>query len=46
MSLHPETIGPVPEETARVAKAAFPKGSIYTQMRDVLGAVYEDTDLA
>lgn len=29
MSMHPEPIGPVPEETVRVAKAAFPKGSIY-----------------
>jgi len=25
MSLHPESIGPVPEDTARVAHAAFPK---------------------
>ncbi len=28
MSLKPEPIGPVPQETARVAKAAFPKGSL------------------
>jgi hypothetical protein len=26
MSLHPHLIAPVPEETARVARAAFPKG--------------------
>jgi hypothetical protein len=25
MSLHPDPIGPVPEETVRVARAAFPK---------------------
>ncbi len=25
MSLKPEPIGPVPQETARIAKAAFPK---------------------
>ncbi len=46
MSMHPEPIRPVPEETVRVAKAAFPKGSTYIQMRDVLGAVYEDADFA
>ena len=36
MSLQPEPIGPVPEETARVARAAFPKGNVYLQMRDLL----------
>jgi len=34
MSLKPEPIGPVPQETARVAKAAFPKGSLFLRMRD------------
>ena len=34
MSLKPEPIGPVPQETARVAKAAFPKGSLFMHMRD------------
>jgi hypothetical protein len=29
MSLHPHVITPVPEETARVARAAFPKGHPY-----------------
>jgi transposase len=42
MSLRAEPAGPVPEETARVARAAFPKGNISMQMRDVLGVVYED----
>jgi transposase len=27
----------IPEETQRVAKAAFPKGNVYMQLRDVLG---------
>lgn len=27
MCLHPEEIHPVPDETVRVAKAAFPKGN-------------------
>jgi transposase len=46
VSLRPESIGPVPEETARVARAAFPKGNRFMQMRDVLGAVYADADFA
>ena len=28
MSVRPEQIGPVPEDTARVAKAAFPRGNL------------------
>lgn len=46
MSLQPEVIGPVPEETVRVARAAFPKGNVYMQMRDVLGAIYDDASFA
>ena len=46
MSLRPEPIRPVPEETARVAQAAFPKGTTYTRMRDELGVVWEDEDFA
>ena len=42
MSLHPSPIPPVPEETARVAHAAFPKGTLYLEMRDVLGTMYTD----
>ena len=44
MSMHPYPIGPVPEDTARVARAAFPKGNVYIEMRDVLGSVYKDED--
>ncbi len=46
MSLHPQQIPPVPEETARVARAAFPKGNIYLQIRDTLGSIYIDEDFA
>lgn len=46
MSMRPEPIGPVPADTARVARVAFPKGTTYVQMRDVLGAIYEDEDFA
>ena len=28
MSLHPHALEPVPEDTARVARAAFPKGAL------------------
>jgi transposase len=44
--MRPKPIGPVPEDTARVARAAFPKGTTYVQMRDVLGAIYNDEDFA
>jgi transposase len=44
--MHPQPIGSVPEDTARVAKAAFPKGNVYMEMRDVLGTIYEDEDFA
>lgn len=46
MSMNPEPIRPIPEETARVAKAAFPKGNVYIEMRDVLRTIYEDEDFA
>lgn len=42
MSLKPEPIGPIPDDTVRVARAAFPKGNVYMQMRDVFGAIYDD----
>lgn len=46
MSLKARAIGPVPEETARVAQAAYPKGNVYMQMRKVLGSIYADEDFA
>ena len=46
MSLHPEKIGAVPEETARVAKACFSKGNRYIRLRDVLGTIFEDSEFA
>jgi len=46
MCLHPRSVDPVPEETARVARAAFPKGTVYTTMKDALGEVFEDEDFA
>ena len=46
MSLHPHVIAPVPEETARVARAAFPKGHPYLTLRDALGTIFQDEDFA
>lgn len=46
MTLHPDPIGSVPAETARVARAAFPHGSRYLQMRDALGPIFTDMDFA
>ena len=42
MSLHPEQIGEVPEETAHIAKACFPKGNRYIRLRDTLGTMFDD----
>src|SRR5215470_16668835 len=44
MSLKPQAVCPVPQETARIARAAYPKGNLYMQMRDVLGSIYTDED--
>ncbi len=46
MSLQPTPTGPVPEETARVAHAAFPTGNMYILVRDQLGRVYEDASFS
>jgi transposase len=46
MSMHPQPIGPIPQDTARVVRAAFPQGNLYMQMRDVLGTIYDDEDFA
>ena len=46
MSLKPQPIGPVPELTAYVAKAAFPDGNPYLSVRDALGTFYNDERFA
>ncbi|MEW5985070.1 MAG: IS1182 family transposase [Chloroflexota bacterium] len=42
MSLQAAPIFDVPELTAKVARAAFPKGNVYLQLRNELGTIYED----
>src|SRR5687767_10236812 len=46
MSLKASLIEPIPEETARIAHAAFPKGNLYLSMRDELGIAFSDADFA
>jgi transposase len=48
MSLKAIPVPPVPEETARVARTAFRKGkgSPWINLRDELGALYQDADFA
>jgi transposase len=48
MSLKPQPLSPVPEQTAQVAKAAFPKGNLFLTLRDEIGTLFSDeqfTDL-
>ena len=46
MSLHPEDPTAPPEETRRVARAAFPKGTLCLDIADALGPVYRDSQFA
>ena len=46
MCLKPQSIDTVPEETARIARAAYPRGNIYLQLRDKFGTIYEDEHFA
>jgi transposase len=46
MSLRPAPIPVIPAETVRVARAAFPPGNIYIQLKNELGSVYEDKPFA
>ena len=46
MSLKLSPIEPVPEETARIARAAFRKGNPLLGLRDELGAIFADADFA
>jgi len=46
MSLHPQPVPPVPDDTARIARAAFPHGNLYLVMRDAFGPLFADDDFA
>lgn len=42
MSLQPQPVCPIPDDTARVARAAFPRGNTYMRVRDVFDGLYTD----
>ena len=44
MSLKPMPIPPVLPETARVTRAAFPKGNLYLKLRERIGTIVHDED--
>jgi transposase len=46
MSLPASPDSTIPEETRRVAHAAFPRGSLFMRMRDTLGPIYSDPQFA
>ncbi len=46
MSLQPQLFYLIPEETARVARAAFPRGHVYLEMYDRLGVIFHDREFA
>ena len=46
MSLHSQVVYIVPEATARVAKAAFPRGNVYLRMRDTFGQLDDNQAFA
>jgi transposase len=46
MTLHEQTEFTIPEETIRVARAAYPHGNTLMEMRDALGTIYQDQTFA
>lgn len=46
MSLRAPLAYALPDETVRVARAAFPNGNPYMRMRDALGPIYTNPDFA
>src|SRR5438874_12216430 len=46
MSMYPQERGSIPEETARVARAACPKGTLAMRLRDALAELYQDEQFA
>ncbi len=46
MSLHAQSLEPIPDLTSRIAHASFPKGTLAMDLRDALGPIYEDAEFA
>jgi hypothetical protein len=46
MSMRPRTSVEIPEETVRIVRAACPKGTRATHLRDILGPIFDDERFA
>jgi transposase len=46
MSIKPHGLEPIPEETRLLVQRLCPKGTLVTQLRDALGAIYSDESFA
>src|SRR2546428_10936700 len=46
MSMYPQTIENIPEETVRIARAACPKKTLAMRLRDTLTELYQDEQFA
>jgi transposase len=46
MTLHVQTEFNIPEETVRVARAAYPHGNTLMKLRDALGTICQDQTFA
>lgn len=46
MCLHPASPLPVPDDTAKVARRAFPRGNLLLSLRDKLGPIFDDSRFA
>lgn len=46
MSLHPQEPPSVPDDTRRVAHAAFPNGTLCLHIAEALGPIYHDSQFA
>ncbi len=46
MSLKPQGLEPIPDETRRLVERLCPKGTTVTQLRDALGPIYSDEPFA
>ena len=42
MCLHPASPLPIPDDTAKVARRAFPRGNLLLSLRDKLGPIFDD----
>jgi transposase len=42
MTLHPQSLPPVPEATVTAVQGAFPKGNLYVELRAEFGPLYND----